>query len=62
MSKDDSLHTLRVKIWVETNEPTSKKREWRGEIKRLETGQVSYFRRLSGFRKSIKKLGIVKDL
>lgn len=61
MIKDDSVHTLRVKIWLELTEPMPRKHEWRGEIKRLETGEVTYFSRLSGFAEGVKKLGIVED-
>jgi len=61
MKRKNSFHILRVKIWSETPDPKLEKREWRGEVQRIETGETSYFRKLHGFPEAVQKLGILED-
>ena len=59
MIANNSLHVLRVKIWLETTTSDPPEQEWRGEIQMLENGEVAYFRTLEGFADGIRKLGMV---
>lgn len=61
MIQDDTLHILKVKLWLEKSESDDEKSEWRGEIHQLETGEKTYFRHLSGFESGVTKIGI-KDI
>ena len=61
MSNDNSFHVLRVKIWLEFTDTNPPEREWRGEIRQLESGEVAYFQHLEGFAEGVRKLGIVED-
>jgi hypothetical protein len=39
--------TLVVRLWFERSEVDTEASEWRGEIKRVPSGEVSYFRGLA---------------
>jgi hypothetical protein len=61
MTKKNSFHVLRVKLWQELPNCETQDGEWRGEIRQLETGKTSYFRNLEGFREGVRKLGITEE-
>jgi len=58
VTKKNSFHVLRVKLWQELANVGPQEGEWRGEIRQLETGKTSYFRNLEGFPDGVRKLGI----
>ena len=61
MNHGESLHVFRVKIWLEANDSKPGEEEWRGEVRHLDTGEVVFFRRLSGFGDAVQRLGVKND-
>ena len=61
MIDNDSVHILKVTLWLERSASEEQENEWRGEVHRLETGEKSYFRHFDGFAKSLEKVGIKND-
>ena len=47
--------TLIVRLWWEPR-PRSAEGEWRGEVKAVPSGRITYFRHLSGLPEAVQRL------